>query len=388
MTVTRQGRGFLVRPYINGKRTTLGTVKIERCDVCWGAEKECRACYARAEAKAHEWHDTYSGKAVRRETVDSFAARWIDDYPRPKDSTNYNYRSVVKRFAGAFEGRALGSITKPEARAWAQQHRYAAKTIRAMFSDAVNDGLIDTNPFSGLRLPVSKGRSNLAPLTQAEVETLAEIAYETAPPQHAQTIKAAILTLAYTCIRPGELFALRHEDVDLAAGELTPRYGVYRGFTDTTKTGIVRTRILPPPAAQAIRQIPRDLRTPYVFSNGSNRFDTASFSRRFNPARDKFEAQLDPKRRQELAESRPKNNPHLTPYELRHAGATMLLDNGASLADVAFQLGHSDTRLVERVYGHPDEGIIRDRLRRIYDPPQVTALSSHSVVPQASEDSR
>ena len=51
-------------------------------------------------------------------------------------------------------------------------------------------------------------------------------------------------------------------------------------------------------------------------------------------------------------------------YELRHAGATMLVERGVSLADVAFQLGHQDGgRLVMTLYGHPGEDAIRDRLK-------------------------
>ena len=51
-------------------------------------------------------------------------------------------------------------------------------------------------------------------------------------------------------------------------------------------------------------------------------------------------------------------------YELRHACATMLVERGLNVGDVAFQLGHQDGgRLVMTLYGHPGEDAIRDRLK-------------------------
>lgn len=50
-------------------------------------------------------------------------------------------------------------------------------------------------------------------------------------------------------------------------------------------------------------------------------------------------------------------------YELRHACATLLLERGLRPADVAIQLGHTDGgRLVQILYGHPDEERALDRL--------------------------
>jgi integrase len=53
-------------------------------------------------------------------------------------------------------------------------------------------------------------------------------------------------------------------------------------------------------------------------------------------------------------------------HSLRHYCASWLLDLGASPLDIALQLGHRDGgRLVQQLYGHPDDAIARDRLRRI-----------------------
>jgi integrase len=63
-------------------------------------------------------------------------------------------------------------------------------------------------------------------------------------------------------------------------------------------------------------------------------------------------------------------------YELRHFCATHLLERGASHADVAIQLGHTDGgALVMSTYGHPSEDLARERLKRAYTT-NVTRLAS------------
>ena len=48
----------------------------------------------------------------------------------------------------------------------------------------------------------------------------------------------------------------------------------------------------------------------------------------------------------------------------RSARATAFLNGGASEWDVAIQLGHRDGgKLVRELYGHPDEDLVRERLR-------------------------
>ena len=60
-------------------------------------------------------------------------------------------------------------------------------------------------------------------------------------------------------------------------------------------------------------------------------------------------------------------------YELRHACATMLVERGLNVGDVAFQLGHQDGgRLVMTLYGHPGEDAIRDRLKMAHSQPSRT----------------
>lgn len=71
----------------------------------------------------------------------------------------------------------------------------------------------------------------------------------------------------------------------------------------------------------------------------------------------------------------------LTFHELRHTYASRLVMNGAPLAVVAAQLGHSDTRMVEKHYGHLSPNYIADTVRAsfgelgIVDQSNIVSLS-------------
>lgn len=71
----------------------------------------------------------------------------------------------------------------------------------------------------------------------------------------------------------------------------------------------------------------------------------------------------------------------LTFHELRHSYASMLVNRGVPLAYVAAQLGHSDTRMVEKHYGHLAPSAMANAIRSaipafgLVDSPKVTTLN-------------
>jgi integrase len=57
----------------------------------------------------------------------------------------------------------------------------------------------------------------------------------------------------------------------------------------------------------------------------------------------------------------------LTFHELRHTYASRLAMKGVPLAVIASQLGHSDTRMVEKHYGHMAPSYVADTVRAAFD---------------------
>ncbi|MBL0312738.1 MAG: site-specific integrase [Holophagaceae bacterium] len=55
----------------------------------------------------------------------------------------------------------------------------------------------------------------------------------------------------------------------------------------------------------------------------------------------------------------------LTFHELRHSYASMLVNAGIPLAYIAAQLGHSDTRMVEKHYGHLAPNALAESIRKL-----------------------
>jgi integrase len=247
----------------------------------------------------------------------------------------------VKAFADEYGQRRIDSITIEEARSWALQHRSQLSALRAMFNDARRDGIITTNPFAGLSVERTRGRRDLSSdwLTAHDVNQLAKAA-RSCHGAHGATMAAMVTFAAYTGIRPGELFALRLDDL----GEDT---------IGPTKNGRAREIVYPRIARDAVANVPKYDGQQLAFPglNGQQLW-ASSFSWLWSPVRATF------------------GRPKMAFYELRHFAATYLLELGLSPADVAVQLGHTDGgALVMSTYGHPSERAARARI--------LTALDGH-----------
>lgn len=287
-----------------------------------------------------------------RETCDQFAARWTKDYPRPRLSTNKHNAERVKRFSEDFKGVRLNEIDRPSARAWALTHAHCVPAVRAMFGDAVRDGIVDLNPFAGLRLRGSKGRRDITALTEADLSKLADLALDDRMElgAYGPQYRAMILFAGYVGLRPGELFALRREDIHGQEVRIERSYSSKTHQVGPTKTGHTWTATIPPVAQDALLDVPHHDNGLLFTSPAGKRWTQSSHHR--------YWARL-----RTLA-----NRPGFDFYELRHAAATMLLERGMTPWDVAKQLGHQDGgQLVMERYGHPSDAGSRARLLAAWD---------------------
>ena len=219
-----------------------------------------------------------------------------------------------------------------------------------MWADARRDGICEQNPWTNLRLETPKGRKDIDALTEQEIEQLADLAAKSAG-DYGTEARAIILTLAYTGMSPGELCALRRSDVDLKGLEVVVQRTLDgTGREKTPKNGLARRVILPSTAAEAIALVPQRIGSPYLFHTvRGRRLTKGTLAYFWRNIRAGWVARG----------GRP-----IDLYELRHACATMLVERGLNVGDVAFQLGHQDGgRLVMTLYGHPGEDAIRDRLK-------------------------
>jgi integrase len=244
----------------------------------------------------------------------------------------------------------MGDITRRQAREWAVRHRANVPVVRAPFNDALDEEVVTTNPFANLRLDQRRGRRDLNALSRPELDKLADAALDTLG-DYGPTFRACILFAAYVGLRPAELFMLRWTDLDFAGQEVRIRQSLgSTGDVTLPKNNLARTVILPPPARQALGEMPRRADSPYVFTTSTGkRFSKTSHYYYWHAVRSAF------------------GRPGMDFYELRHFCATELLRMGVSHSDVAVQLGHTDGgALVMSTYGHPSEDEARERLRAAF----------------------
>lgn len=221
MTVKRRGKRWSVEVYdpaIASKKRYVGT---------FDTQQEARAAGRLAESEI----------AARRgrpadTTVAEFASRWLRVHPREKESTNVGYAQQIKPFVARFGDVALRDVTVELAHTWTLEHRWTLGGIRAMFSDARRHDLVESNPFTNLRIRGSRGRKDIDVLTRDQVEQLVACAHEVWSGEVAYTMQALISMAAFVGMRPAELYGLRWSDVDLRNDEIR----VARQYSKATRT--------------------------------------------------------------------------------------------------------------------------------------------------------
>src|SRR3954452_24846493 len=154
MAIVERGEAFYVKVHRGrGRYEHVGTFRWDE----HGGKRAARRVAERAEANAYERRRGQTST----ETSDAFAARWPDDYPivkhgptrgqRKSDKTLRGYRDELKALVRELAGIRLGDVDRPMARRYANARPRSAVVVRNMLSDAVDDGLIDANPFANLQ---------------------------------------------------------------------------------------------------------------------------------------------------------------------------------------------------------------------------------------------
>lgn len=280
-----------------------------------------------------------------------YAQLWLNGRKIVK-GTRRNYRASLNRFwMPALATKPLDKITTFELRKligsteWASpsQERTAIQHLRTMFASVVADGILSRNPAGSLELP-KLGKKVIDPFEREEADQIIEWMY--ANLTGSLGIYACYFEFAfYTGMRPGEIIALRWDEVDtrskvarvcriMADGEIHER----------TKTGVHRDVLLNARALHALdkarevatlrakqrRQFPD---SPYIFPPTKN----FEFIQQASVTDKHFRAAL--------VACGIRRRPQ---YNCRHTYASMCLTAGMKPGFVANQLGHSVQMLLSR----------------------------------------
>lgn len=291
---------------------------------------------------------TQPGRAM---TVERYVDRFLDVYcDKLETGTHRNYRLALVKLVAAFPDRELHSISRVEAVDWSRSVALGVfEKVRFMFRHALNDDVITVNVFDGVihggRAGKGRGGDRLVVLTDGQLIALTDAARRYHGGDFGERFAVLVTVAAYTAMRPGELVALRWEDVDFKNRRINVcRSRRFDGKEKLPKNGKTRKIVLPLPAATALAELPRT--GPLVFTTKTGRqFSPSTFATAWQPVRAASGAPIE-----DL-------------YELRHYCATKLMEAGLQDWQVARQMGHTDNGLlVRQTYFHPKEEDILDAI--------------------------
>jgi integrase len=248
----------------------------------------------------------------------------------------------------------------------------AAKTVRnvhavlySVFALALEEGLVDSNPCVGTRLPKNKRRKPRAFLTEQQVEQIIASA-----PSYWQPL---VTTLATTGMRWGEAAGLRVKWVDILGRELRVEEtlneaGGQLSFGTPKSEASVRTISLP---ARAV-----DVLLPLVAGRSGE--ELVFTTTQGLPVRHRnFSYRVWNKTMTALELTDPRPSMH----DLRHSHAAVLIARGVPLSAVKERLGHENITTTDGLYGfllpQVDLGVLA-ALDDAFPAPSVP-VSSHAL---------
>lgn len=300
---------------------------------------------------------------------ETYATRWLADRDL-KTRTREHYEMILEvHLVPAFGAMPLTAITADDIRAWHAKFGTDTPTMRAhcyrllntIMSTAASDGKIPANPCVIRGAGTAHRVRKIRPASPAEIETITAAM----PAQY----QAMVLLAAWCALRFGELTELRRRDIEISETKLES-YGVIRveravvrsretGFETTTPKSAagIRDVEIPPHLLPALKNHltrfvgpgPNELL--FGAPRGSGHLAAPSLYRHFYKARAAA------------------NRDDLRFHDLRHSGAVLAAQSGATLAELMGRLGHSSPGAALR-YQHAAAGRDREiaaRLSKIAD---------------------
>jgi integrase len=336
-----------IEPYETGNGKTLFLVRYrdpfhkQRKKSGFTGKREAQAFLNKIETAKHErsYLNPNDGKA----TIEKLGAEWIanDKHLKPS-SVNARVSSWKTHVMPYWGARRVGDIRYSEVQAWVTElasrksativHR-ACGVLQGILETAVRDKRIASNPARGVKLPRKLKRPHRY-LTLEELGALAGASGAN---------RTLVLLLGLCGLRWGEAIGLRVQDVDLMRG----RVNVNQNAVETGSVIVVGT-----PKMHEIRSVPippplRDALT--LACDGKSRGDLVfpgrdgSHMKRVSATKRSWLMTAKKQAGIEPVFWKGKSYP-MTPHDLRHTAASLLVSQGASPVVLAKMLGHASTK--------------------------------------------
>lgn len=313
----------------------------------------------RTKTEGEDWEREQRGKVDRglqisgtasKITVGQWCEHWLEGYAY-RDSSYVSARTHVRRIQRDLDHVRLNALRPSMVRKWitAMQHEKVAPNyirilhgrLAEILTDAVDDGLIGTNPCSRKTAPPHGKPREFLPTTK-QVWALFD-----AMPDHLQH---AVLLGAYAGLRIGEICGLRGSDIDFIRSTITP---ASQRNGKPLKSEASRQTI--PVARSAINDIAAyvvDTDGPVVCNHYGRAISETKLSEAFRAARKKAKLPNE-----------------MTAHSLRHYFGSLLATQGGDPASVCKAMRHSSADITYRVYvhlWHDRDDVTRDIVEKVY----------------------
>jgi integrase len=275
-------------------------------------------------------------------TLERYANAWLMDRQlKPRTRTHYRWL-LDSRVLPALGSVPVKSITPATIRTWhagmdaaptARAHAHGL--LKSIMATAVEDEIIGANPCRIRGASKVKRAREIRPATLDELAVITE-----AMPARLQLL---VPLTAWCALRFGEVTELRRKDIDLKRGVLHIRRGVVYNdgafIVDTPKTVAGKRTVAIPPHLHAMitrhlhdhAQIGKEGLLFYGVKGGQ--LSHSSLLWQFNQAAERA------------------GREDLTPHALRHTGAVLAAQSGATLKELMARLGHTTPDMAMR-YQH------------------------------------
>lgn len=237
--------------------------------------------------------------------------------------------------------------------------RHARSLFKAIFSAAVEDGIIRTNPVTATSAQPHRGsEGHHRAITPEERNLIDTVALD-----HPASLAARVLL--YTGLRPQELKALRIEDIDFDQELIHVHSFVHKAASnryevDQEGKTARSTRDVPllPPVRDLLKgrkglvvSHEGKLITPSVWRNDWRTW-TNAIERHLNGMQRRWYGKTQ-EHKALIAEGKPLppwRSFDVDPYDLRHSFATWCRDNGVEVHVCIDWMGHADASMIMRIY--------------------------------------
>jgi len=296
------------------------------------------------------FRDTYLDTAVRHSTRNSYLSMYHVQILPELGSRRLNEidRATMEDFVGKLVRKNLAK----------DSIRHIIAVLCVLINHAKERGIVHDNPATRLSKFYKQARKRhpeIEPLTEEEVVLFLQAAQE-----HFTLYYPLFLCAIHTGLRSGELAGLQWWDIDFNGKFLTVRRSIVQGRINPTKTDKIRRVDMSDDLLEELSELKR-LRKEQWLSRGRNEIPDWVFCNREG----NFPDMNNLKNRHFFKCLEKAGLRRIRFHETRHTFASLLIQNGESLAYVKEQLGHSSIKMTVDVYGHLVPGANRQAVNRL-----------------------